>query len=71
MLTRRANGILFPIMTQDAILHMRIAEDVRAMLDELRRQEPDLPSRSEMVRRLIVRATEKRRETLDRARKSL
>lgn len=43
-------------MTQDAILHMRIAHEFRAMLDGLRKGEADLPSRSEMVRRLIERA---------------
>lgn len=43
-------------MTQDTILHMRIAEEIRAKLDDLRRIEPDLPSRSEMVRRLIEAA---------------
>lgn len=43
-------------MTQDTILHMRIAEEIRAKLDDLRRTEPDLPSRSEMVRRLIEEA---------------
>ena len=43
-------------MTQDTILHMRIAEEIRTKLDDLRRIEPDLPSRSEMVRRLIEEA---------------
>jgi hypothetical protein len=40
----------------DTILHMRVAEEIRAKLDDLRRLEPDLPSRSEMVRRLIEKA---------------
>lgn len=43
-------------MTQDTFLHMRIAKDVKQMLDELRKAEPDLPSQAEMVRRLIERA---------------
>lgn len=43
-------------MTQDAILQIRIRGDLVAALDDLRRSEPDLPSRSEMVRRLIERA---------------
>ena len=43
-------------MTQDSILHMRVSEDVKTLLDDLRKFEPDLPSRSEMVRRLIERA---------------
>ena len=52
-------------MTQDAILQMRIAADLVGQLDELRRHESDIPSRSEMVRRLISRAaeTQKKRET--------
>ena len=43
-------------MTQDAILHMRIAGEIVEVLDDLRRKEKDLPTRSEMVRRLIQRA---------------
>jgi hypothetical protein len=35
---------------------MRIAPVIKEILDELRKLEKDLPSRSEMVRRLIVRA---------------
>ena len=52
-------------MTQDAILQMRIAADLVVQLDELRRHESDIPSRSEMVRRLISRAAEaqQKRET--------
>ena len=46
-------------MTQDTILNMRVAEEIRAKLDDLRRAEPDLPSRSEMVRRLIEKAHER------------
>jgi len=43
-------------MAQDDILHMRISAEMMATLDELRKREDDLPSRSEMVRRLIDRA---------------
>lgn len=43
-------------MTQTEILHMRISAEHMAWLDDLRRVEPDLPARSEMVRRLIERA---------------
>jgi metal-responsive CopG/Arc/MetJ family transcriptional regulator len=43
-------------MTQTEILHMRVAPDLISALDRLRKQEADLPSRSEMVRRLIERA---------------
>lgn len=44
-------------MANDTFLHMRIAPYDVESLDDLRRKEPDLPTRSEMVRRLIARAT--------------
>jgi hypothetical protein len=47
-------------MTHDKILHMRIAPVFKEVLDELRKLEKDLPSRSEMVRRLIARAARHR-----------
>jgi hypothetical protein len=37
---------------------MRIAPVIKEILDELRKREKDLPSRSEMVRRLIARAVD-------------
>lgn len=43
-------------MEHDKLLQMRLSEEHRRMLDELRKAEADLPSRSEMVRRLIERA---------------
>jgi len=43
-------------MTQNTLLQMRIAEEIVAKLDDLRRVEADIPSRSEMIRRLIERA---------------
>jgi hypothetical protein len=46
-------------MPQDAILQMRIAAALVLQLDDLRRHEPDIPSRSEMVRRLIARAADR------------
>jgi hypothetical protein len=46
-------------MTQDSTMQLRIATKYRGMLDDLRRQEPDIPSRSEMIRRLIERAAHK------------
>jgi metal-responsive CopG/Arc/MetJ family transcriptional regulator len=52
---------MLPAMTQDSILHMRVSEDVKTLLDDLRKLEPDLPSRSEMVRRLIERAFAERK----------
>ncbi len=44
---------------KNAILHMRISDEEKSDLDQLRKAEPDLPSRSEMVRRLIKRAVKK------------
>ncbi len=41
----------------EAFLHMRIAPMEIADLDDLRRKEADLPTRSEMMRRLIARAS--------------
>lgn len=43
-------------MTQDTLFQMRIAEHIVGQIDDLRRAEKDIPSRSEMVRRLIERA---------------
>ena len=48
-------------MTHDTFLNMRIAPEIKEILDELRKLERDLPSRSEMVRRLIVRAVDPHR----------
>ena len=49
-------------MAQDTILHMRIAKEVIDTLDDVRRKEKDIPTRSEMVRRLIIRAGEVKRK---------
>jgi hypothetical protein len=49
-------------MEQDAILHMRVSGELKARIDLLRKAEPDLPSRSEMVRRLVDRACERPRK---------
>ena len=46
-------------MTQSDILHMRLATEYLRMLDAIRRDEADIPTRSEMVRRLIERAMQK------------
>ena len=43
-------------MTQDTQIAIRISAAALARLDDLRRAEPDLPSRAEMIRRLIERA---------------
>ena len=48
-------------MEQTDILHMRIKPELMLTLDDLRKNEPDLPSRSEMVRRLIERADKRAR----------
>lgn len=44
--------------TRSGVLQLRIDDDTTARLDDLRRAEDDLPSRSEMIRRLIARAAE-------------
>lgn len=41
--------------TQTEILHMRVAPDLIRTLDLLRKREDDLPSRTEMVRRIVER----------------
>jgi hypothetical protein len=45
-------------MKHDETLQMRLSPALKATLDELRKAEPDLPSRSEMLRRLIERAAD-------------
>uniref|UniRef100_UPI00403FA7EC ribbon-helix-helix protein, CopG family n=1 Tax=Hyphomicrobium sp. ghe19 TaxID=2682968 RepID=UPI00403FA7EC len=47
-------------MTQDTQIAVRISTQALAALDQLRKQEDDLPSRAEMIRRLIERASEKK-----------
>ena len=42
-------------MKQEKTMQMRIAAEYQVKLDELRKWEPDLPSRAEMVRRMIER----------------
>lgn len=46
-------------MAQDGFLHMRVAAEVIEALDDLRAAERPMPSRSEMVRRLILDAHER------------
>lgn len=36
-------------------LTMRISDDLLARIDERRRWEPDIPSRTELMRRLIIK----------------
>lgn len=50
------------LMTQNDFLHMRITGELKEMLDHLRKAEPDLPSKAEMVRRLIERASKGKRK---------
>lgn len=45
-------------MANDTFLHMRISADDVRVLDAIRRDEEDLPNRSQMVRRLIARAAQ-------------
>lgn len=56
LLTKPSPPLTDGDMDKDAILHMRIEDDLKQSIDDLRRAEPDLPNRSEMVRRLISRA---------------
>lgn len=58
MLTRDRSSEIDEDMDKDEILHMRLQGDLKRALDDLRRVEPDIPTRSEMVRRLIQRAIE-------------
>lgn len=45
-------------MRKDDMLQVRTDAGYRTRLDALRKAEPDLPTRSEMVRRLIDRAAD-------------
>ncbi len=47
------------IMEKDQNFHMRASAAMLSALDKLRKKEPDLPSRAEMIRRLIERASGK------------
>lgn len=42
-------------MTQSNRLELRLSDELRDMLNELRRAERDMPNQSEMIRRLIMR----------------
>jgi len=44
-------------MTKQKLIQVRVSDDDISAIDELRKAEPDLPSRSEMVRRLVERAS--------------
>lgn len=61
MLTSRRNPLPPEDMEHDQVLQMRLSAEIKKMLDDLRRAEPDLPTRSEMIRRLIARAAQQRR----------
>lgn len=55
-LTKRRTQEQSDDMENDSTLQMRLSAELKASIDELRKAEPDLPSRSEMLRRLIERA---------------
>lgn len=40
-------------LTHDKLLQMRVSEDFLRLVDDWRRQQPDIPSRSEAIRRLV------------------
>lgn len=45
-----------PATGQDPVTAIRLSVDMRAALDDWRRGQPDLPSRSEAIRRLVEAA---------------
>ena len=47
-------------MTKDKLLQARVSAEDIARLDQIRRNEPDLPTRALMIRRLIERAAARR-----------
>lgn len=51
-------ALAVPLMAQDTQIAVRISTEALDQLDELRRKEKDLPSRAEMIRRLVARASE-------------
>jgi hypothetical protein len=50
-----------PSTGQDPVTAIRLSPDLRAAIDEWRRHEPDLPARSEAIRRLVVIGLKKQR----------
>ena len=42
-------------MTQTSRFEMRLSDELKAMLEELRRAERPMPTQAEMIRRLIMR----------------
>jgi hypothetical protein len=40
---------------QSQEFHFRVSPKIMATLDKIRRREPDLPSRAEMLRRLVLK----------------
>lgn len=52
-----SRGMLNERMTQDKQTSLRLSDAAFARLDALRRAEVDLPTRAEMIRRLIDRAS--------------
>jgi len=49
-------------MTLDKQIPIRLSTQALAALDDLRRAEDDLPTRAEMIRRLIDRAADPRKQ---------
>ena len=58
----KINGVYFCSMGYATTLQMRLTPELKSAIDELRKSEPDLPSRSEMIRRLIERASRIKRK---------
>lgn len=58
MLTRRTRREIIQLMKRDEATQLRLTAEDKAKMDTLRKLEPDLPSRSELIRRLVDRAYE-------------
>jgi hypothetical protein len=51
-----------PKLKHDVGFFIRVDEEFRRVLDQLRRDEPDLPTRAEFIRRLVFEKYEQRRK---------
>lgn len=51
-----------PISPADSQVQVRMPPELRRAIEEVRRREPDIPSRPEMIRRLLKQAVGARRE---------
>ena len=49
-------------LSADAQIQVRMSEELRQAIEDFRRNEPDIPTRPEMIRRLLRRAVTARQE---------